>query len=211
MGYYIDVLTPSQERLSIEEVRIEAKKYLPDCEVILNEGTEQAWEELIVRINEDDPVCTIGCTPFTKGETDDSDLGWVLWNIEDCEPASAVQWLRKYVPSINTMYRFRFLSRAFNGTDNGLTGALIRWIHDKRGGIIRADNEGYTNEDGHHILWQFSDRASGRWECAVLRDDGSWDSFIMDLGNQDHRAEFKAARVPDGAERFTGRRTEITE
>jgi hypothetical protein len=130
----------------------------------------------------------------------------MLWNIEECEPTNAVQWLRNYLPQVNTVYRFRFLTRAFDDTDNGLTGALIRWIHEKRGGIIRAENEGYTNEDGHHILWQFSDRVTGAWECAVLRPDGTWDSFIIDLGNAEHRKAFKAGRVPDGAERFQGRR-----
>ncbi len=206
MSYYIDVLTPSTERLAIEDIRREALKYLPECEVFLNEGTEAEWEELIVWINEDDPVCTIGCTPFTKGESDDTDLGWMLWDIGECEPASAVAWLRNYLPRANTMYRFRFLTRAFDDTDNGLTSALIRWIHEKRGGIIRAENEGYTNEDGHHILWQFSDRVSGPWECAVLRADGTWDSFIMDLGSIAQRIAFKAGKVPDGAERFQGRR-----
>src|SRR5687768_5865732 len=143
MAYYIDVLTPSTERIAIEDIRREALKYLPECEVFLNEGTDEEWQELFVWINENDPVCTLECSPFTKGESDETDLGWMLWNIEECEPANAVRWLRNYLPQVNTVYRFRFLTRAFDDTDNGLTGALIRWIHDKRGGIIRAENEGY--------------------------------------------------------------------
>ncbi len=211
MPYYVDVLSPSTEPLSIEEIRREANKYLPECEVFVNEGTEQNWEELVVWIDENDSVCTLSCTPFTKGESDDTELGWMLWNISECEPASAVEWLREYLPSVNTIYRFRFLSRAFNGTDNGLTVKLIHWIHEKRGGIIRAENEGYTNEDAHHILWQFSDDVSGPWECAVRRPDGSWDSFIMDLGNVEHREAFKNGRVPEGAERFQGRRPDLVQ
>jgi hypothetical protein len=72
MAYYIDVLTPSTERIAIEDIRREALKYLPECEVFLNEGTDEEWQELIVWINENDPVCTLECSPFTKGESDDT-------------------------------------------------------------------------------------------------------------------------------------------
>lgn len=211
MAYYIDVLTPSTARFSMEEIRSKARERLPEVEVVLNGGTEEEWEELIIWFAEDDAVCMITCTPFTKGESDDTDLGWMLWDISERQPQSGAEWLKIYLPSVNMMYRFRFLHRAHGEMDNGCTGTLIRWIHEQRGGIIRADNEGYTNEHGHHILWQFSDDVRGRWECSVLREDGSWDSFIMELGNPEHRAAFKAGRVPDGVERFSGRRAELTE
>ena len=211
MPYYVDVLTPSSARFSIEEMRTKAKELLPEVDVVLNEGTEKEWEELIIWVSEDDAVCTISCTPFTKGESDDTDLGWMIWDIGRWQPGSGAEWLRKYLPSVTTTYRFRFLSRAYEGTDNRLTSTMINWIHEQRGGIVRADEEGYTNEYGHFILWQFSDGAKGRREFAVCREDGSWDSFIMELGNPEHRAAFKAGRVPDGVEQFSGRRTELTE
>jgi hypothetical protein len=39
--------------------------------------------------------------------------------------------------------------------------------------IIQADGEGFTNEDGYHIVWQFSDSVSGPWNMGVLQD-GVW-------------------------------------
>lgn len=206
MGHYVDILTPNEARPSLEDVTRKAKQYLPECEVVVNLGTEAEWEELIVWFAEDDPVCTIGFSPFTKADPEDSDLAWVLSDIEGCEPKTGVHWLREYVPKINTMVRIRFLHRAFEGTDNGLTSAMIEWLHEQCGGIIRSDYEGYSNENGHHIVWQFDDSATGPWESAVRRADGTWDAFIMDLGNGDHRAAFKRGQVPEGAERFSGRR-----
>jgi len=31
------------------------------------------------------------------------------------------------------------------------------------GGILQADQEGFSNESGHTILWQFSDNVRGAW------------------------------------------------
>ena len=45
MPYYIDILTPSTERLTIDEIRAEARKLLPGVRVVLNEGSEQELGE----------------------------------------------------------------------------------------------------------------------------------------------------------------------
>ena len=70
------------------------------------------------------------------------------------------------------------------------------WKH--AGGILQADGEGFCNEDGFTILWQFSDTVSGEWNMGVLKD-GRWVHFEMDLGNERHRNEFLSGQVPLGA------------
>ena len=60
----------------------------------------------------------------------------------------------------------------------------------------QADGEGFTNEEGYHIVWQFSDSVSGPWKMGVLQD-GVWHHFTMDLGDPDHRAAFLEGSVPD--------------
>ena len=59
---------------------------------------------------------------------------------------------------------------------------------------------GFSNEDGYHVLWQFSDDVDGDWWMAVLQD-GAWQRFKMDLGNESQRLAFKKGEVPDGVER----------
>ncbi len=62
---------------------------------------------------------------------------------------------------------------------------------------MQADGEGFSNEDGDHVLWQFSEDVSGLWWMAVYRE-GAWCPFQMDLGNAEHRSAFFEGRVPPG-------------
>jgi hypothetical protein len=55
--------------------------------------------------------------------------------------------------------------------------------------------DGFTNEEGFHIVWQFSDTVSGAWNMAVLQDE-TWYHFLMDLGDLDHREAFQNGEVP---------------
>ena len=65
--------------------------------------------------------------------------------------------------------------------------------------IIQADNEGFTNEDGFHILWQFGESVDGPWWMGVLCDD-QWRHFQMDLGNRQQRERFLQGQLPEGVE-----------
>jgi hypothetical protein len=120
-----------------------------------------------------------------------------LEEIEDCEPASAAAWLAEYLPQVKTIYAFQLL----NGTEEEqgwqILGAAKDAIFQQVGGIIQADDEGFTEETGHQILWQFSNSVQGPWWMAVLRD-GEWIRFQMELGNRKHRAAFLKGEVPDG-------------
>ena len=59
----------------------------------------------------------------------------------------------------------------------------------------RRITRGLTNEEGFHVVWQFSDSVSGPWNMAVLQDD-TWQNFKMDLGYPDHRAAFLNGETP---------------
>ena len=81
-----------------------------------------------------------------------------------------------------------------------ILGSAKEAVLSSVGGVVQADNEGFSNEEGYHILWQFSDDVSGEWWMAVL-NDGQWQKFKMDLGNPAHRAAFTAGEIPMGVER----------
>jgi hypothetical protein len=70
-------------------------------------------------------------------------------------------------------------------------------IQESAGGIVQADGEGFSNEEGFHVLWQFSDGVKGPWWMAVLRD-GEWITFQMQLGNRKHREAFLRGEIPAG-------------
>jgi hypothetical protein len=78
-----------------------------------------------------------------------------------------------------------------------ILGAVKDSIFKQAGGILQADIEGFSNEAGYHILWQFEDSVKGPWWMGVLQD-GEWVHFKMGLGNQKHRAAFLRGEVPQG-------------
>ncbi len=84
-----------------------------------------------------------------------------------------------------------------NGWD--ILGEVKSSIFAQVDGIIQADGEGFSDEDGYHILWQFSDSAKGPWWMGVLKD-GEWIHFQMDLGNMKQREAFLLGKVPEGVE-----------
>ncbi len=91
----------------------------------------------------------------------------------------------------------RFLRRNYEIVTN-----IKSTIWNKIGGILQADDEGFSNEDGYHILWQFADDVTGDWSCAVLNEKGEWERFVMDLGDKAQRKDFQEGKVPQKAKRI---------
>jgi hypothetical protein len=73
--------------------------------------------------------------------------------------------------------------------------AIRHKLFERGESILQADGEGFTNDEGYHILWQFSDAVTGPWDMAVLEED-AWRNFSMDLGDPDHREAFWQGLVP---------------
>jgi hypothetical protein len=121
--------------------------------------------------------------------------------VEDEKPAAAAEWLIEYFGAIKVIYSFQILSGVDNEENWAIVGELKALVWNKTEGILQADNEGFSNEDGYHILWQFSDDVSGPWHMAVL-DNGQWIKFQMDIGNKKQRKEFLNGKVPDGVKRI---------
>ena len=120
--------------------------------------------------------------------------------VADCKPVNAAKWLVNYFPHVRCIYAFQLLS----GTDyqNGweILGAVKDAVWSFAPSILQADNEGFTNEDGYHILWQFSDSVDGDWWMGILLD-GQWHHFEMNLGNPRQREAFLRGQIPTGVKR----------
>lgn len=95
------------------------------------------------------------------------------------------------------IYAFRLLS----GTDVNDGWSRLHSVYNAvwqaAGGILQSDGEGFSNEAGYTILWQFSEAATGSWNVGVL-SDGRWVNFEIDLGNSEHREAFLQGKVPAG-------------
>ena len=140
-------------------------------------------------------VALVERNPVFDGSAGQDEVAEFLDDIQDCKPTSGVQWLEDYLDSVKTIYAFQHLQGSETVEGSNALHALRSKLWERGDAILQADGEGFTNEDGYHIVWQFSDSVSGPWNMAVLQD-GIWRQFSMDLGDPDHRAAFLRGSVP---------------
>ncbi len=162
-------------------------------------GTEDDWNQIILAHEGGPEIAIIERHAGSENVMVSAEIEEFLEEIADCKPPNAAAWLAKYLPNVKTIYAFQLLSGTDvkNGWEN--LGEVKNSIFSEVGGILQADGEGFTDEDGYHILWQFSNSVKGPWAMGVL-EDGEWVHFQMDLGNKKHRAAFFQGEVPEGVE-----------
>ena len=196
MPYYSRVLSKDDEFPSFEELAEFVRSEHPDFKLNIEEGTEEEWEILLLSSNDEIEVAMLERNPVMDGSMGQDQIADFLEDLVDCKPNSAVQWLEDYLLSVKTVYAFQHLQGADTEEGGNVLHALRSSLWERGDAIIQADNEGFTNEDGFHIIWQFSDSVSGPWNMGVLHDE-AWHHFKMDLGDPDHRTAFLAGEVPE--------------
>jgi hypothetical protein len=160
-------------------------------------GIEEAWEQLVLRHADGREIAAIERSLVIEGSLGSEELDEFRDELANARPSSGAAWLADYFVRVRCIYACQLLS----GTDhlNGweIFGAIKGALWNFAPSIIQADREGFTNEDGYHILWQFSDSVSGPWCMGVLQD-GHWKHFQMQLGNRKHRDAFRRGEIPTG-------------
>jgi len=197
MGYYIRVLGRNDVPIAVARLRA-CLPLDPKVEIHEENSNQEGWSQLILRHIGGPDIALVERNPVIPGELGADEIGEFVDEVQDALPASAAKWLTRYFPSVTVIYAFQLLS----GTDvnNGWSAVhvLKSYIWKQVGGILQADMEGFSNEQGHHILWQFSEGVEGEWSVAVLDPDEKWVAFTMDLGDLDHRRAFLDGTVPPG-------------
>jgi hypothetical protein len=197
MGYYIRVLATDATPITVDEL-LPCLPVRPAVELTVDAGNPAVWSQLVLRHVSGQEIAVIEKDDVVAGQLGADEIAEFIEEISDAQPVSAARWLAQYLPRVKTIYAFQLL----NGTDvdDGWSAvhALQGRIWAKRGGILQADGEGFSNEDGHSILWQFADHVEGQWNVAVLDGSGQWTAFEMNLGNREQRAIFLVGQIPDG-------------
>jgi len=200
MGYYIRTLTHSDKRVPFSELRAALAQEHPKARLLLQEGSESQWEQLLLAHANGTPIAAVERNSVT-GPIGAEELQEFRHEIADCAPPAAATWLDHYLSRVRTIHAFQVLDGTKMEKGWDILGTLKTAIWQKTGGIIQADREGFTNEDGYHVLWQFPEQVSGPWWMGVL-EAGLWVHFQMDLGNPSHREAFLAGAVPAGVKRI---------
>jgi hypothetical protein len=199
MGYYIRLVTKSAEVPNFDELRVFCSQWSSrGLKVFLEQGDPDKWRSIYVETQDGKPVIVINreyCGG--NGIFHDEILEFVDFLAEQ-EPVNAAKWVSDYICDAKQIIAIQFLKATFDDDNGNMPGDIFHYFQKKLGGIVQADGEGWSNELGWHVVWDFSDSVSGSWNCAVL-ENGNWVTFQMDLGDIGHRAAFKAGRVPDSA------------
>jgi hypothetical protein len=196
LSYSTRVLSKDEEFPSFDELARLIGADHPECKLAVESGSEDAWEALLLSSIGDVEVALIERNPVDDGSTGQDEIADLIEDIQDCLPETGVAWLSDYLAEVRTVYSFRHLQGAELEEGGNALHALRSALWERGDAIIQADGEGFTNEDGYHIVWQFSDSVSGPWNMGVLQE-GTWYHFKMDLGDPDHRAAFLNGDVPD--------------
>jgi hypothetical protein len=172
----------------------------PRVVLSVDEGESSPWENLVLAHEGGPEIAGIERNEVAEGLLGAAEIAEFIEDVEEGRPASSVPWLTSFLEGVKTIYAFQHLSGSRTEEGFAALRALRESIWSRGDAILQADDEGFTNEDGYSILWQFSDDASGPWWMAV-QQGGEWVRFEMDLGRQDHRDAFLAGRVPPDAKR----------
>ena len=202
MGYYIRVLGTQDPDIHLDELLDKLRADGLTAKLAFAEGdTPDKWTLLEVANEKGDALAQIERNPVIKGELGQEELDEFKEEIEDRKPTSAVKWLTKFFDKVRVIYAFQMLNASFEDGNFEIVSSIKTKIWNKTTGILQADNEGFSNDDGYHILWQFSDSVTGEWSCAVKNWLGKWDNFVMDLSDIKQREEFQSGKVPKNAKR----------
>lgn len=193
MGYYIRVLGTNSKEIPLQSLRASASPALIDAD----DPAGERWQNIVLKHQDGTEIADIERNLVLDGELGAEELQEFTDEVALCQPESAALWLEDYLPRVKVIYAFRLLS----GTDVNCGWSRLHSVYNAvwqaAGGILQSDGEGFSNEAGYTILWQFSDSAEGAWNVGLLVD-GRWVHFEIDLGNAEHSEAFLQGMVPSG-------------
>lgn len=173
MGYYIRVLGTVDPDIHIDELIGALTKITLTAKFEVDSNEEPGKWTVVNILNHDyKPLAQLERNPVVDGELGQDELDEFREIIQDYKPTSAVKWLTNYFDKVKVIYAFQMLNESFEDSNFKIISCIKEEIWNKTNGILQADYEGFSNEDGYHILWQFSDDVKGEWSCAVINELG---------------------------------------
>jgi len=203
MGYYIRILGVTDPNIHIDELIAGLKEDSLEAKFAFDESeTAENWSVISVSNSEGDELMQIERNQVIEGGLGKEELDEFREEIKNCKPTSAAKWLDKYFDKVKVIYAFQLLNASKDDDNFPIVSSIKSTIWNKTGGIFQADGEGFSNEDGYHILWQFAEDVEGEWNMAIKNLFANWMKFTMDLGDQKQREEFWKGNVPKNSRKI---------
>lgn len=199
MGYYLRVLSTSKECVSISKLKSVLKEARSTATITNIQGDE-SWTEFLLEAEDGSAIAQFTRDEVSEDSFASEELEEFIEELSECEPRSGAIWVCEYLEKVKCIYAVQLLMDDTDDEDCWESMELIRAaIAAEHPSIGQADGEGFRNEQGYHVVWQFDDSAQGDWAMAVLQD-GRWRVFGMDLGNPEQRKAFLNGQVPSGVD-----------
>ncbi|MGE4519302.1 MAG: hypothetical protein AB7E04_07345 [Desulfobacteraceae bacterium] len=154
--------------------------------------------QIVVRKNGLELIIIIELLPEKK-EEDKLKLKKIIEYCETKLPAKNMKWVKKYISKADIVYEFVPVS-GFDTEDGFEILTLLQteaWVNSR--GIFQYSGEGFTNESGDLVLWDYPYSITGRRIAALKDFTGRWKTFEMDLESLNQRNEFFKGKVPNNA------------
>jgi hypothetical protein len=157
------------------------------------------WAQIALYLENGEPVAEID--RYVRGDEDfDEYIADVVRELlDDKEPVmpnSAVRWLCQYMQNVQVIYSFKPHQALYDEKGWAIFNQVWTNLKKLEPGIVHNIGEGFTNEDGSQITWEFPPGATGSWKMAVLDSENQWTEFDVNLENDEQRMAFLAGKLP---------------
>jgi len=194
LGYFLRVLGRNDAVPAISGLRDAAKPAVLDVE----SGSEDNWQHLLLKHAGGAEIAWIERSPVAAGVSGSDEIEDFQQEIAELKPASGAAWLASFLKTVKVIYAFQVLDGIRLDGSRDILQRVYAHVWNAADGILQSDGEGFSNEEGFTIVWQFSEDARGPWKVGLLGSDGVWTHFTLELSNPAHRAAFLRGEIPSG-------------
>ncbi len=200
MGQIVRILTKDEKFIPLNDIRNYLYLKNLKCSLKLEFGTEAQWKEVSVQCDgieiffierdsiKDDAIAKKELKDFKK-------------ILKKATPTTSSEWLQNYIKDVEVIYAIEIFPEISQYSGWEVLSSIQSFIFKQmNSAIVQSNNEGFTNEDGFNILWQFTSKnLKGKCYSAILDKSGAWVPFIMDLTNEDQILDFQDGLIPNDA------------
>jgi hypothetical protein len=222
MAYYMDVVSHSLACPSLQAIEIPLFSEF-DASYEIRGGTEDDWREIellwVEPDDDEDEDDGFDARETGRSAVDGHDpadeFATIIRRVNPAEVAKYVEsfreelltggvrpergsrWVADWLQGAQTWYSFTPHSSDRDDEAMDVLRAIMWSIQRDTNGLAYADLEGWSNQEGDQITWQFTERPhTGLWWFAVLDDSGAWQRCRIDLSDTRQCEEFRSGRIP---------------
>lgn len=194
MSEFARLITKSEKEINFKNIDEVLKG--TDMEIEVEKDGSGKWNKIVLKRNDFNQIVSV----ITRAENLEEEKKLLTNELSEAEPANAAEWVKEYISASKNIYKFEILEGAEDQYGWYSLESVRESVWEETDGILQNDGEGYRNEEGFFIVWQFEYEVEGPYEVAVMDKKGKWHCFEMELENEEHTAKFKEGKVPEGIE-----------